>query len=57
VLEADEAADIQKVQMQRLLATADWDPDLVRDDLRLGHHPPSAQRGHRGPDRGLTCCR
>jgi hypothetical protein len=20
--------------MQRLLATADWDPDLVRDDLR-----------------------
>ena len=31
---AEHAADRTPDGMQRLLATADWDPDLVRDDLR-----------------------
>ena len=31
---AEQAGDTTPDGMQRLLATADWDPDLVRDDLR-----------------------
>jgi len=54
---AEHAGEATPDGMQRLLATADWDPDLVRDDLRayiveqLGDaggvdFPPPA--GHRG---------
>jgi hypothetical protein len=31
---AEHAGEVTADGMQRLLATADWDPDLVRDDLR-----------------------
>jgi len=31
---AEHAGERTPDGMQRLLATADWDPDLVRDDLR-----------------------
>jgi DDE superfamily endonuclease len=31
---AEHAGEATPDGMQRLLATADWDPDLVRDDLR-----------------------
>jgi SRSO17 transposase len=31
---AEHAGEVTPDGMQRLLATADWDPDLVRDDLR-----------------------
>jgi hypothetical protein len=31
---AEHAGEDTPDGMQRLLATADWDPDLVRDDLR-----------------------
>ena len=48
---AEHAGERTPDGMQRLLATADWDPDLVRDDLRayvvehLGD--PEAGAGHR----------
>src|SRR5215210_1589079 len=42
---AEHAGEATPDGMQRLLSTADWDPDLVRDDLR-------GDRGRSIPPRG-----